>query len=155
MSESLTPGVLDGAAERAFSYGACAGLALALHDATGWQLVKLTDADSVYDPHGGDYVDRPQLQRGHIGSAGMGAGGLHWAVERPDGMLIDVDGAHTLGELIDRYSGEGDQRSQGQVAAGRTDREDAIDEYVEAKGAPVPLTMAASFVEPVLDRAGR
>jgi hypothetical protein len=155
MPESLTPGVLDPAAEHAFSYGACAGLALALHDATGWRLVKLTDADSVYDPDGRDYVDRPQLQRTHIGSAGMGAGGLHWTEERPDGLLIDVDGAHRLEELIDRYDGSGDQRSRGQVAAGQTDREDAVDEYVEAKGEPVPLTIAASLVGPVLDRAGR
>lgn len=43
----LTPGVIDGHAKRAFSFGACGGLAIALHDATGWPIIAITDAHNV------------------------------------------------------------------------------------------------------------
>lgn len=42
--DRLTPGVIDGAAEHAFSYGACAALAYALHEATGWPIIGITDS---------------------------------------------------------------------------------------------------------------
>lgn len=35
--DALKPGVLDGAAEAAFMHGACAALAIAIRDETGWR----------------------------------------------------------------------------------------------------------------------
>lgn len=156
----ITPGVLDASAERAFTYGACCGLAVALHDATGWPLIKVTDADSVY-PSGDDedaldgLVGRPAAERGRLTNvAGVGVGGLHWLVAHPSGKLLDVDGLHDVDDVLDRYDGEGDERSQGEVALGVSGRADAIDEYVDAKGEPVALAVCATFVPSVLARAG-
>lgn len=129
--EDLTPGVLDGSAEHAFSYGACAALALAIHDATGWPLVKITDTSSL------------EIE-GTIGNSG-----LHWAVQRPDGKLVDVDGAHTPADLVEMFDGDADDGKAAMVICSRLD---ALDEYVDAKGEPIPVELAASFVEPVLER---
>ena len=156
MPRDLTPGVIDGFAEHAFSFGACAGLAIALHDATGWPLVKVTDADAVYRRGSSErtLADADEDARADAAgnSIGMGAGGLHWLVAHPSGKLLDIGGLHDSGDVLDRYDGEGDEAADGRVAIGVTDRDDAVDEYVEAKGEPVTLTVCASFIEPVLAR---
>ncbi len=130
--EKLTPGVLDGYALSAFKRGACGALAIALHDATGWPVVAITDSHNVFD-----------------GRAGGGSA-LHWTVRRPDGMLIDVDGAHAPEDLVSEYSPDADD---GAAAAGVSSRADVFEWYVECQGEPVAIAMARTFVEAVLAKA--
>lgn len=150
-SYNVTPGVIDGAAEHAFSYGACAGLAIAIHDATGWPLIKVTDADSVYGPDGySDLTDADTADRGNLtNKAGIGAGGLHWGIAHPTGKFLDIDGLHEPADIVERYDDDADD---GTAALGQTSRDDALDEYVSAKGEPVALDVCATFVEAVLSR---
>lgn len=129
----LTPGVLDGDAVVAFRFGACGALAIALHDATGWPIVAITDHDNVFD--------------GHLG---MGSA-MHWAVLRLDGKVIDVDGAHDPDELVAEYHAAADD---GQAALARARRRDALEWYYEGGGKQIPLSLAATFVAAVLQRAG-
>lgn len=146
----VRPGVLDGAAERAFSYGACAGLAIALHDATGWPLVKVTDAHSVF--FSGTYTsveDADVERRARAANQAGSTGGLHWLVAHPNGRLVDVDGFHDPVGVVETYDNEADD---GVAALGHASRADAVEEYVDAKGAPVPLDVCATFVEAVLKR---
>jgi hypothetical protein len=128
-AEKLTPGVLDGYAKRIFKYGGCGALAIALYDQTGWPIVAITDAHNVMD-----------------GRAGGGSA-LHWTVRAPNGLLLDIDGLHTAVELVAEYSGEADD---GEAAAGVSTRGDAVEWYVESQGEPIPLTLANTFVEPLL-----
>ncbi|AOG03210.1 hypothetical protein [Bosea sp. RAC05] len=128
-ASKLTPGVIDGAARHAFSYGACGGLAIALHDALGWPLVAITDAHNVMD-----------------GRAGGGSA-MHWGVQRPDGKFIDIDGAHDVNDLVERFHGEADDD---EAAWGISTRADAVEWYVEAQGEPIPLSLAATFVDAVV-----
>lgn len=146
----VTPGVLDSSAERAFTFGACAGLAIALHDRLGWSLVKVTDADSVYFSGSYDCVVGADVeQRARVDNDAGATGGLHWLVVHPDGRLLDVDGFHDPVSVVERYDDEADG---GVAAVGRASREDAVDEYVHAKGEPVPLEVCATFVDAVLAR---
>lgn len=131
LAQHLTPGVLDGYARRAFKYGGCGALALALHDATGWPIVAITDHHNVFED----------------GQAGGGSA-LHWTVRHPDGRLIDIDGAHDPDELVEAYHGDADD---GQAAAGKSCREDVVEWYIECQGEPIPVALAASFVSPLLD----
>lgn len=130
--DQLTPGELDGYARRAFKYGACAALTLAIHDHTGWPLMAITDHHNIYGDEAG------------------GGSALHYAVQRPDGMLVDIDGAHTVADLVDQYHGEADD---GEARAGRTTEADVREWYVEAQGEPIPVALAMSFVEAVLQQA--
>jgi hypothetical protein len=125
----LTPGVLDGYAKRAFKYGACAALAIALHDRTGWPIVAVTDAHNV-----------------EAGKAGGGSA-LHWVIQTPQGQFLDIDGSHHAQALIDEYAGEADD---GEAALGISTRADAWEWYVEAQGEPIPVKLAATFVSAVL-----
>src|SRR5690554_5632535 len=119
----LSPGVLDGYAKRAFKYGACGALAIALHDETGWPIVAITDAHNVYD-----------------GKAGGGSA-LHWTVRHPSGRLLDVNGLHAPEALVEEYEGEADD---GEAAAGLSSRAHVCEWYVEAQGEPVPVELAKS-----------
>ncbi len=65
-------GKLDERAWLAFIYGQCHGLALALHNRTGWPLVAVVDDNGAC---------------GHV------------CVRRPDGQIVDVTGAHTSEEM--------------------------------------------------------
>lgn len=129
--DRLTPGVLDGSAEHAFKQGACAALAYALHEATGWPIIGITDAHNVDD--------------GRLG----GGSSLHWGVRRPDGMFVDVDGAHEMDDVVEEYSGDADD---GEAGWGVGSKADIQEWYVEAQGAPISIAFARSFVEPVLQR---
>lgn len=130
----LTPGTLDGAALHAFKHGACGALAIALHDATGWPVASVTDSHNVMD------------------GRAMGGSALHWTVLRPDGMLVDVDGAHEPADLVEEYSGDADD---GEAAWGVSSRADVEEWYVECQGEPIPVRLAATFVDAVLERAAR
>ena len=124
----LTPGVIDAYAQRAFSFGACHALAIALHDATGWSIIAITDASNVFE-----------------GKAGGGSA-LHWTVRRPDGKLIDIDGAHDAETLVEKYSGYADN---GHAQAAASTRGDCL-EWYEDQEVPIPISLARSFVIPVL-----
>lgn len=130
---NLTPGVLDGYALRAFKYGACGALAIAIHDATGWPIVAITDHHNVFED----------------GTAGGGSA-LHWTVRRPDKKLIDVDGAHDQDDLVEQYHDEADDH---QAAAGRSTRADVVEWYIENQGEPIPVSLAGTFVDAVLEKA--
>ena len=129
----LTAATIDYAAEHVFMHGGCAALAIALHDETGWPLVAITDADNCHD--------------GHIG---MGGSALHWTVRHPSGQLLDILGLHTQDDLVAEFH---DVADGGEVAAAVADRDYVIDEYVIARGEPTPITVAATFVAPVLELA--
>lgn len=128
-SKKLTPGVMDNYAKNAFKYGACGALAIAIHDVTGWPIVAITDHHNVYQ-----------------GKAGGGSA-LHWTVQAPNEKLIDIDGAHDQDELLEEYHPEADDE---QADCGLSSREDAIEWYVECQGEPIPISLAATFVEPLL-----
>lgn len=130
----LTPGVLDGYALRAFKYGACGALAIALHEETGWPIVAITDAHNVED-----------------GRAGGGSA-LHWTVRHPSGLLLDVDGLHREEDLVSEYAGDADD---GQAAAGLSTRADCAEWYIEAQGEPIPVSLAKTFVKAVIERTER
>lgn len=140
-SNDLTPGILDGCAKRAFKFGDCDVLAIALHDATGWPLVKVTDSWNVHSGHAGD------------GSA------LHWMVRHPSGKLLDVDGLHDEEDVLRRYHAEADPPDDeveggGRAAVGIASRADAMEEYYDRKGGSLPLKLVRTFVKPVLRAAG-
>ena len=132
--ERLTPGVIDGAAQHAFKTGACGALAIAIHDATGWPVVAITDAHNVHGDRAG------------------GGSALHWAVQRPDGKLIDIDGPHDPVDLVSEYHGEADD---GEAAWGISTKADVEEWYIEAQGEPIPVELARSFVGVVLALPGR
>jgi hypothetical protein len=129
----LTPGVLDGSALHAFKTGACGALAIALHEVTGWPIVAITDSHNV-----------------HNGKAGGGSA-LHWAVKRPDGKIVDVDGAHSPEDLVAEYHDDADE---GLAAIGVSSRADVVEWYVESQGEPIPVKLAYAFVDAVLLKAG-
>ena len=112
----LKEGELDCGALLAFTGGQCHGLALALHERTGWPLVA---------------VDEPTGACAHV------------CVRRPDGLLVDVTGAHTVDEM--------------EAARGGTLRDiehSAIGELeTKHSWAPAAVDPARSWVDPVLRRA--
>jgi hypothetical protein len=131
--KSLTPGELDGAARTAFMHGACAALAIALHDATGWPLAMVTDAWNVE------------------GGVAGGGSALHWIVRHPSGRFVDVGGFHSEADLVDEFEPHADEEG---AAIGTASRDDAVEWYVEAQGEPIPLRLAATFVAPLLAYLG-
>jgi hypothetical protein len=72
-------GKLDERAWLAFIYGQCHGLALALHNRTGWPLVAVVDDNGAC---------------GHV------------CVRRPDGQIVDVTGAHISEEMASAFAGQ-------------------------------------------------
>ena len=131
LSFHLTPGIIDGAAKHVFTMGGCDALAIALHDATGWPIVAITDAHNVYGRRAG------------------GGSALHWTVQHPDGKLLDIDGLHDAEDLVERYSWDADE---GEAAWGLSTRADAQEWWQEA-GQKIPLNLAATFVDAVLAQA--
>jgi hypothetical protein len=129
--DHLTPGVIDGAAEHAFSTGACAALAYVMNEATGWKIIGITDSHNVFD--------------GTLG----GGSSLHWGVMRPDGKFIDIDGAHDVDDIVDRYHGEADDE---EAAWGVGTRSDIHEWYVENQGEPISFQLARTFIDPLLER---
>lgn len=129
--ERLTPGVIDGAAQHAFSQGACAALCYALHEATGWPIIGITDACNVYD--------------GTLG----GGSSLHWGVLHPSGQFLDIDGLRDINDVVAAYDADADD---GEAVWGMGCKADIEEWYVEAQGEPISINLARSYVEPLLDR---
>lgn len=128
----LTPGLLNPIAENIFYQGACSALAIALHDATGWPIVGVSESDNVHD-----------------GRLGLGSC-MHFLVERPDGKLIDVLGAHDPEEVLDSFPAEYEDEES---ALGYARREDVVEQYEESAASRISLRAAARFVDAVLERA--
>lgn len=74
--------------EEVFECGYCHALAAELHDRTGWRVVGLQLPDRPYE--GGPPI--PPWFRGDVD---------HYAVQRPDGLIVDVRGARPLAEVGD------------------------------------------------------
>lgn len=74
----VTHGVLDENARRAFTWGHCHAMALALHHETGWDIV------AVFQNGRKALPDVPPS---------------HFAVYCPDGRLLDANGCYAEGEL--------------------------------------------------------
>jgi hypothetical protein len=114
--------------------------------------VKVTDSHNVSRRiPGGRYLDmegQPEEVRAVVGEAGGGSA-LHWMVMRPDGRLVDVDGSRSPADALADFEGYADD---GEGALGTASREDAVDEYVEGQGEPIPIKLAATFVKAVLAR---
>ena len=117
MVHLVEPGVLDDRARLAFGAGQCHGLALALRDRTGWPLVA---------------VDDDEERRIHI------------CVQRPDGALVDINGARADEDFMDAWPG----CSLHQIDEG------AVADLVEHHGWAEPeVDKAESWIAPVLEQA--
>jgi hypothetical protein len=129
--DRLTPGVIDGAAEHAFSTGACAALAYVMNEATGWKIIGITDSHNVHD--------------GKLG----GGSSMHWGVMRPDGKFVDIDGVHEMDDVVEKYMYDADDE---EAAWGIGTKADIQEWYVDSQGAPISFQLARTFVDPVLER---
>lgn len=117
----LTPGVITPEAVDAFERDACAGLALAVHDETGWPLIEVGHCDGLPIRH---------------------------MVRRPDGLLVDIRGAHTDADVAAEFEFDADG---GVVAFTEVTRDAVWACYRDDCGEPVPLEIARTFVAAVLD----
>lgn len=66
----------------------CWKIAYEIHKRTGWPIISLDDSESEGDPAGSGWW-------------------FHVVVQRPDGMLVDVNGAHTPEQVADHWDGWG------------------------------------------------
>lgn len=120
MQWQLTPGSITPAAIEAFTRGACAGLAIALHDATGWPIIEVGHCDGLP---------------------------LHFMVRYPDGRLLDVRGLHSGSDVRDEWEYDADN---GIVALTETTRDAVMDCYLIDCGEIVPMDLVRTFVPAVV-----
>lgn len=121
MRWQITPGVITPEAVDAFVCDACAGLALALHDETGWPLIEVGHCDGLP---------------------------FHFMVRRPDGLLLDIRGAHDDADVADEFEFDADD---GVVTFTEVTRDHVWACYRDDCGEPVPMEIARTFVPAVLD----
>lgn len=121
MPWQLTPGVITPQAVDAFVRDACPGLALAVHDETGWPLIEVGHCDGLP---------------------------IRVMVRRPDGRLLDIRGAHAIDDVADEFEFDADG---GVVTFTEVARDAVWACYREECGEPVPLEIARTFVPAVLD----
>ncbi|MGW0562866.1 hypothetical protein ACWDZ4_20160 [Streptomyces sp. NPDC003016] len=88
---TVTTGRLDDAARKAFTNGQCQAMARALADATGWPMAVLVEPECKFDPD--------QCGYGSVVEDVCACQLVHLVVVRPDGALIDIDGAHAPGAV--------------------------------------------------------
>lgn len=116
----VCPGVIDHAALHAYTRGQCGALARALHQHTGWPMIFAL------------YLDR------------LGREQVHVLVERPDGCLVDITGAHPPDEVRSRLAPE----AEIDLFTGSSDAlDELINEGVVLGG---DRAIATSFVPAVL-----
>lgn len=120
MQWQLTPGTITPAAVEAFTRGACAGLAIALHDATGWPIIEVGHCDGLP---------------------------LHFTVRHPSGQMLDIRGLHTDEAMRDEWEFEADD---GIVALTEVARDSVVTCYRVDCGEPVPMDLVCAFVPAVL-----
>jgi hypothetical protein len=87
---TVTTGVLDKRARAAFIQGQCHAMARALSGVTGWPMAMVIADECVYDP---DLCD--DSRDDEVCACRL----EHVVVVRPDGMLVDVNGAHHPGQI--------------------------------------------------------
>jgi hypothetical protein len=116
----LTAGTITTAATEAFTRGACAGLAIALHDATSWPIIEVGHCDGLP---------------------------LHFMVRHPNGRLVDIRGAHTEDAVHDEWDFDADGEI---ATLTDVTRKAALDCYLVDCGEPVPMDLVRSFVAPVI-----
>lgn len=110
-------GVLDDRARLAFGAGQCHGLALALKERQGWPLVAVDDKEGRR---------------------------IHICVRRPDGALVDANGAHADGEFMDAWPG----------CSLHDIMEDAVGDLVQHHDwAPPEVEKANGWIDPILKQA--
>lgn len=117
---TLTPGVITPAAVEAFTRGACAGLAIALHDATGWPIIEIGHCDELP---------------------------LHFMARHPDGRLADIRGLHSDSDVRDEWEFDADN---GIVTLTEIARDAVVDCYLVDCGEPVPMDLVRTFVPAVV-----
>ncbi|MEV4784018.1 ParB N-terminal domain-containing protein [Streptomyces tuirus] len=120
MPWQLTPGRITPAAVEAFTRGACAGLAVAVHDATGWPIVEVGHCDGLP---------------------------LHFMVRHPGGHLVDIRGAHTDDDVRDEWEFDADDSIATLTVA---TRDVVLGCYFVDCGEPVPMDLVRTFVPAVL-----
>lgn len=120
MPWKLTPGTITPPAVEAFTRAACAGLALALHDATGWPIVEVGYCDGLP---------------------------LHYLVRHPNNQLVDITGSHTDTAVCDEWEYDADDFQATLAEAARSSVESC---YLTDCGEPVPMDLVRTFVPPVL-----
>jgi hypothetical protein len=85
---TITAGRIDEAVTRLYNEGQCHALALALAAATGWGTAALAASECVQDP------DIAACSQADIEPGLCGCQIDHLVAVRPDGALIDIEGAH-------------------------------------------------------------
>lgn len=90
-SHTVTVGVIDEAAVTAFRNGQCHALALAPHERTGWPIVASGPSECCYDEDCPDTNDSAGVCDCQV---------QHLAVERPDGYLVDIEGARPRDDFL-------------------------------------------------------
>jgi hypothetical protein len=120
MRWELIPGVIMPEAVAAFECDACAGLALAVHDETGWPLIEVGHCDGLP---------------------------LRVMVRRPDGRLLDIRGTHADADVADEFEFDADD---GVVTFTETTRDAVWACYRDDCGEPVPMEIARTFVAEAL-----
>ncbi|MFD1278069.1 ParB/Srx family N-terminal domain-containing protein [Streptomyces kaempferi] len=120
MRWQLTPGVITPEAVAAFERDACAGLALAVHDETGWPLIEVGYCDGLP---------------------------IRVMVRRPDGRLLDIRGTHTTADVADEFEFDADD---GTVTFVEVSRAAVWACYRDDCGEPVPMEIARTFVAEAL-----
>ncbi|MFE4915774.1 hypothetical protein ACFRCX_30180 [Streptomyces sp. NPDC056652] len=124
MPDQITPGLIDQHACHAFLYGACGGLAIALHDTTGWPIVTVLANDGIE---------------------------LHYMVRNPaTGHLVDITGSRDDDDVLLHYEFAA---SGGAVTLIEPVLRDHVWDQWQAHGDPYPMNLVHSFVSPVLDHA--
>jgi hypothetical protein len=116
----LTPGTITPDAIEAFTRGACAGLAIAIHDDTGWPIVEVGHCDGLP---------------------------LHFMVRHPGGLLVDIRGRHTDQEVCDEWEFDADG---GTVTLAEVGRATVWDCYLVDCGEIVPMGLVRTFVPAVI-----
>lgn len=120
MQWDLTPGTITPTAVEAFTRGACAGLAVALHDVTGWPIVEVGHCDGLP---------------------------LHFMVRHPGSWLLDIRGLHTADAVRDEWEFDADN---GAATLTEVTRAAAWDCYLVDCGEPVPMDLVRTFVPAVI-----
>jgi len=118
----LSHGTLTDEGIQVFRGTASAGLAIALHDATGWPLIEVGHCDGLP---------------------------MHFLVRHPNGHLMDVEGLHPDDHVVTDFELDADE---GIVLLSEVTRAAVWTTYRDDCGEPVPLPIAHSAAAAVLDR---
>lgn len=120
MEWKVRPGIIDQHAVQAFKYGACGGLAIAVHDITEWPLIAVGACDGL---------------------------DMHYMVRTPAGLLLDIEGLHADSDVTAEYEFDADD---GIVTLTQTTREKVWFWYHGEEGEPIPMDVVRTIADAVL-----